>query len=78
MLLNRENSGERWRKRRDGKEKVTGELRYLTDMTAEGMLYARVLAQYSSTMHVSYRSMYPQPKPVQGSWRSSLIWMYPD
>ncbi len=43
MLLNRENSGERWRKRRDGKEKVTGELRYLTDMTAEGMLYARVL-----------------------------------
>ncbi len=43
MLLNRENSGERWRKRRDGKEKVTGELRYLTDMTAEGMLYGRVL-----------------------------------
>ncbi|WP_322922708.1 molybdopterin cofactor-binding domain-containing protein [Paenibacillus campi] len=43
MLLNRENSGDRWRKRRDGKEKVTGELRYLTDMTAEGMLYGRVL-----------------------------------
>ncbi|WP_458119250.1 xanthine dehydrogenase subunit D [Paenibacillus sp. Z6-24] len=43
MLLNRENSGERWRKRRDGREKVTGELRYLTDMTAEGMLYGRVL-----------------------------------
>lgn len=43
MLLNRESSGERWRKRRDGKEKVTGELRYLTDMTAEGMLYGRVL-----------------------------------
>ncbi|WP_411349685.1 xanthine dehydrogenase subunit D [Paenibacillus sp. WLX2291] len=43
MLLTRENSGERWRKRRDGKEKVTGELRYLTDMTAEHMLYGRVL-----------------------------------
>ncbi|TKJ91488.1 xanthine dehydrogenase subunit D [Paenibacillus sp. CFBP13512] len=43
MLLNRESSGERWRKRRDGKEKVTGELRYLTDMTAEGMLCGRVL-----------------------------------
>lgn len=43
MLLNRESSGERWRKRRDGKEKVTGELQYLTDMTAEGMLYGRVL-----------------------------------
>lgn len=43
MLLNRESSGERWRKRRDGKEKVTGELRYLTDMTTEGMLYGRVL-----------------------------------
>lgn len=43
MLLNRDTSGERWRKRRDGKEKVTGELQYLTDMTAEGMLYGRVL-----------------------------------
>ena len=52
MLLNRESSGERWRKRRDGKEKVTGELRYLTDMTAEGMLYGRVLRSSHPHAHI--------------------------
>ncbi|MDQ0059818.1 xanthine dehydrogenase subunit D [Paenibacillus harenae] len=43
MLLNREGSGSRWRIRPDGPSKVTGQLSYLTDMTAEGMLYGLVL-----------------------------------
>lgn len=43
MLLNRRNSGDRWRVRPDGPGKVTGGLAYLTDMSAPGMLYALVL-----------------------------------
>ncbi|MFC0211942.1 xanthine dehydrogenase subunit D [Paenibacillus chartarius] len=43
MLLNRENSGARWRIRPDGPGKVTGGLAYLTDMKAPGMLYGLVL-----------------------------------
>ncbi|WP_338556208.1 xanthine dehydrogenase subunit D [Paenibacillus sp. KS-LC4] len=43
MLLKRESSGKRWRIRPDGLEKVTGSLAYLTDMSAAGMLYGRVL-----------------------------------
>ncbi|SFE19116.1 xanthine dehydrogenase, molybdenum binding subunit apoprotein [Paenibacillus algorifonticola] len=43
MLLNRETSGKRWRIRPDGLGKVTGSLAYLTDMSASGMLYGRVL-----------------------------------
>lgn len=43
MLLNRRNSGDRWRIRPDGPGKVTGSLSYLTDMVAPGMLYALVL-----------------------------------
>ncbi|KQO04293.1 xanthine dehydrogenase subunit D [Paenibacillus sp. Leaf72] len=43
MLLNRETSGKRWRIRPDGLGKVTGRLAYLTDMSAAGMLYGRVL-----------------------------------
>lgn len=43
MLLNRESSGKRWRIRLDGLGKVTGRLAYLTDMSAAGMLYGRVL-----------------------------------
>ncbi|WP_337101251.1 xanthine dehydrogenase subunit D [Paenibacillus sp. YIM B09110] len=43
MLLNRDGSGSRWRIRPDGPAKVTGQLSYLTDMTAEGMLYGLVL-----------------------------------
>lgn len=43
MLLNRESSGARWRTRPDGVEKVSGQLKYLTDLTAEGMLTGRVL-----------------------------------
>jgi xanthine dehydrogenase D subunit len=43
MLLNRRNSGDRWRIRPDGPGKVTGRLAYLTDLTAPGMLYGLVL-----------------------------------
>ncbi|MGG6309656.1 xanthine dehydrogenase subunit D [Paenibacillus macerans] len=43
MVLNRESSGARWRTRPDGMDKVTGNLQYLTDKAAEGMLIGRVL-----------------------------------
>jgi len=43
MLLNRRNSGDRWRVRPDGPGKVTGGLAYLTDLTAPGMLHGLVL-----------------------------------
>ncbi len=43
MGLNRKNSGERWRIRPDGPDKVTGKLAYLTDMARESMLVGRVL-----------------------------------
>jgi xanthine dehydrogenase D subunit len=43
MLLNRASSGGRWRVRPDGPGKVTGGLAYLTDMTADHMLYGLVL-----------------------------------
>ncbi|MCC3372679.1 xanthine dehydrogenase subunit D [Cohnella sp. REN36] len=43
MLLNRRNSGDRWRIRPDGPGKVTGGLAYLTDLTAPGMLHGLVL-----------------------------------
>ncbi|WP_199617365.1 xanthine dehydrogenase subunit D [Paenibacillus alkalitolerans] len=43
MTLNRQTSGNRWRIRPDGKEKVSGRLVYLTDMSAEHMLFGRVL-----------------------------------
>ncbi|SFI33168.1 xanthine dehydrogenase, molybdenum binding subunit apoprotein [Paenibacillus sp. UNC496MF] len=43
MVLNRKSGGERWRIRPDGPGKVTGELAYLTDRTAPGMLIGRVL-----------------------------------
>ncbi|WP_211748296.1 xanthine dehydrogenase subunit D [Paenibacillus sp. Marseille-Q4541] len=42
MLLNRETSGSKWHKRPDGKEKVTGDLQYLTDKSLPDMLYGRV------------------------------------
>jgi nicotinate dehydrogenase large molybdopterin subunit len=43
MLLSRTNAGQKWKIRPDGVEKVTGELKYLTDLTFPGMLYGRVL-----------------------------------
>ncbi|RED65984.1 xanthine dehydrogenase subunit D [Cohnella lupini] len=43
MALTRTTSGERWRIRPDGPDKVTGKLAYLTDMYQEGMLIGRVL-----------------------------------
>ncbi|SEM86609.1 xanthine dehydrogenase subunit D [Paenibacillus sp. OV219] len=43
MLLNRESSSTRWRTRPDGREKVTGQLSYLTDRIAPHMLIGRVL-----------------------------------
>ncbi|XEC93523.1 xanthine dehydrogenase subunit D [Paenibacillus tarimensis] len=57
MLLNRESSGNRWRERPDGAEKVTGTLKYLTDLTAPGMLYGRVLrSSFSHARIVSIRT----------------------
>jgi xanthine dehydrogenase D subunit len=43
MRLNRESSGKRWHKRPDGMDKVTGQLKYLTDLQAPDMLYGKVL-----------------------------------
>ena len=43
MLLNSKNAGNRWKARRDGEHKVTGKLKYLTDMTYPDMLHAAVL-----------------------------------
>lgn len=51
MLLNREQSGKRWHLRPDGPPKVTGELKYLTDLTLPDMLYGKVL-----------RSIYPHAR----------------
>ncbi|NOU99570.1 xanthine dehydrogenase subunit D [Paenibacillus planticolens] len=43
MLLDRNTYAKRWIVRPDGEEKVTGKLRYLTDLTAPGMLCGKVL-----------------------------------
>ncbi|KRF39775.1 xanthine dehydrogenase subunit D [Paenibacillus sp. Soil787] len=43
MLLNRDVYAKKWIIRPDGEEKVTGKLRYLTDLTAPGMLHGKVL-----------------------------------
>ncbi|MDT8860880.1 xanthine dehydrogenase subunit D [Alkalihalobacillus sp. MEB130] len=43
MWLDRNTSGQKWKVRPDGEEKVTGKLRYLTDMTFPNMLFGRVL-----------------------------------
>lgn len=48
MLLNKESSGSRWRTRPDGQGKVSGQLQYLTDMSAEGMLTGRVLRSHQA------------------------------
>ncbi|QGQ97146.1 xanthine dehydrogenase subunit D [Paenibacillus psychroresistens] len=43
MQLNRESSAKRWHIRPDGPDKVTGRLKYLTDLTAPNMLIGKVL-----------------------------------
>ncbi|MDQ0871646.1 xanthine dehydrogenase D subunit [Paenibacillus sp. V4I3] len=43
MLLSRDTYANKWIIRPDGEEKVTGKLRYLTDLTAPGMLHGKVL-----------------------------------
>ncbi|WP_168119069.1 xanthine dehydrogenase subunit D [Paenibacillus sp. HB172176] len=43
MLMNRNAAGPRWHRRPDGEEKVTGKLRYLTDLTLPNMLCGKVL-----------------------------------
>ncbi|WP_332691727.1 xanthine dehydrogenase subunit D [Halalkalibacter lacteus] len=43
MWLDRNSSGDKWKVRPDGAEKVTGKLRYLTDMKFPDLLYGRVL-----------------------------------
>ncbi|MDQ6419133.1 xanthine dehydrogenase subunit D [Paenibacillus sp. LHD-117] len=43
MLMNRLSAGGRWRLRPDGPDKVSGKLRYLTDLALPGMLYGKVL-----------------------------------
>jgi len=61
MLLNRRTSGDRWRIRPDGPGKVTGEMPYLTDMSAPGMLHGTVL-----------RSPYPHARIVSISTEKAL------
>ena len=43
MLLDKSTAGARWHLRPDGFEKVTGQLKYLTDLKVPGMLYGKVL-----------------------------------
>ncbi|WP_438445219.1 xanthine dehydrogenase subunit D [Gorillibacterium sp. sgz5001074] len=43
MRMDRDTHKDRWMIRPDGKDKVTGKLRYLTDLSVPGMLYGRVL-----------------------------------
>lgn len=43
MALDIASAGSRWKIRRDGEPKVTGSLKYLTDMTFPNMLYGTVL-----------------------------------
>jgi xanthine dehydrogenase D subunit len=43
MWLNRKTNSAKWKIRPDGEGKVTGQLRYLTDITFPNMLYGRVL-----------------------------------
>jgi nicotinate dehydrogenase large molybdopterin subunit len=43
MVLDIESAGSRWKIRRDGEPKVTGKLKYLTDLTFPNMLYGTVL-----------------------------------
>ncbi|WP_445487072.1 xanthine dehydrogenase subunit D [Niallia sp. 03133] len=43
MVLNKASAGDKWKVRRDGKHKVTGELKFLTDMTFPEMLYGTIL-----------------------------------
>jgi xanthine dehydrogenase D subunit len=43
MQLNRESSAKRWHIRPDGADKVTGRLKYLTDLSAPNMLIGKVL-----------------------------------
>ncbi|WP_440603516.1 xanthine dehydrogenase subunit D [Bacillus sp. GB_SG_008] len=46
MHLNRESSGENWRVRPDGVEKVTGTLKYLTDLTFPTMLFGKIMRSH--------------------------------
>ncbi|CRK84848.1 xanthine dehydrogenase subunit D [Neobacillus massiliamazoniensis] len=47
MYLNRDSTGENWRVRPDGVEKVTGALKYLTDLSFPNMLFGKILrSQY--------------------------------
>lgn len=43
VKLNRQNTGNRWVTRPDGKLKVSGKLKYLTDYSFPGMIYGRIL-----------------------------------
>lgn len=43
MRLDRNSSGDKWRVRPDGGEKVTGTLKYLTDLRFPDMLYGKIL-----------------------------------
>lgn len=57
MPLNRTTSGDRWRVRPDGPDKVTGRLPYLTDLSLPGMLHGRVLrSPYPHARIVSIRT----------------------
>ncbi|CAM4386653.1 xanthine dehydrogenase subunit D [Paenibacillus tarimensis] len=70
MLLNRKNSGERWRIRPDGPGKVTGAMEYLTDMALPGMLVGLVLR--SPYPHAAIRSIHVDQARKQPGVRAVL------
>lgn len=55
MWLNHDSNKDRWKVRPDGQEKVTGRLRYLTDLSFSNMLYGRVLR--SGVPHARIKSI---------------------
>lgn len=77
MLLNRASSGERWRIRPDGPDKVTGGLAYLTDMSVDHMLYGLVLR--SEHPHARIKSIHTdRAKQLKAFMPFLLIWMFRD
>ncbi|MFC4322851.1 xanthine dehydrogenase subunit D [Litchfieldia salsa] len=64
MELNREYAKERWHKRPDGVDKVTGKLKYLTDLSFPDMLYGKILrSNYAHAKIISINTEHAQKVP---------------
>ncbi|MBD8068003.1 xanthine dehydrogenase subunit D [Bacillus sp. PS06] len=64
MELNRDQAKKRWHKRPDGKDKVTGHLKYLTDLSFPDMLYGRILrSEYPHALILSINTKKAEELP---------------